>query len=105
MFFNCNVIVALSCYVFHEVDQVLTKLTSQNLQKRKEKNISKCSLTVMAPSPFQITFSKRSSCPERNFQAEIYKKEKKNVSKHSLTVIVPSSLQITFSKSSGRNFS
>ena len=53
----------------------------------------------MAPSPFQITFFKRSSCSEQNFQVKIYKKRKeKNVSKRFLTVMAFPSFKLPFSR-------
>ena len=48
--------------------------TSQNLQKRKEKNVSKRSLNYNrhpGTSPFKLPFPKG---PGRSFQVEIYKK-------------------------------
>jgi len=57
------------------------KFPSRNLQKIKEKNISKCSLTVMAPLPFKLPFPRRS---RTKTSQNLQKRKEKNVSKRSL---------------------
>ena len=54
--------------------EVQDEVSSRNLQKIKEKNVSKCSLTIMAPSPFKLPFPRS---PGRSFQPKSTKNKRK----------------------------
>ena len=75
----------LSNYLSQEVQD---EVFSRNLQKNKEKNVNKRSLTVMAPSPFKLPFQEVQD-------AKIYKK-RKEVSNFK---ILKSNLKYTYEKS------